>query len=103
MVDNIHQCVADVLYRVFSYLTLCSVGQRVAAKYSVNERIFIAGDACHTHSPKAGRSRPVGQSMHMADYLVGQGMNASMNDTHNLGRFEPKYSVIYHNSKCVSA
>ncbi|KAG6381746.1 putative phenol hydroxylase [Boletus reticuloceps] len=31
------------------------------------DRVFIAGDACHTHSPKAG-----------------QGMNASMNDTHNL-------------------
>ncbi len=31
-------------------------------------RIFIAGDACHTHSPKAG-----------------QGMNVSMADTFNLG------------------
>jgi phenol 2-monooxygenase len=31
-------------------------------------RIFIAGDACHTHSPKAG-----------------QGMNVSMADTYNLG------------------
>ena len=31
-------------------------------------RIFIAGDACHTHSPKAG-----------------QGMNVSMQDTFNLG------------------
>lgn len=30
------------------------VGQRIASRYSVNERIFIAGDACHTHSPKAG-------------------------------------------------
>ncbi|KAF7332387.1 hypothetical protein MKEN_00120500 [Mycena kentingensis (nom. inval.)] len=47
--------------------TLYQIGQRVAAKFSVNERVFIAGDACHTHSPKAG-----------------QGMNASMNDTHNL-------------------
>jgi phenol 2-monooxygenase (NADPH) len=46
-----------------------TVGQRVAAKYSAHERVFIAGDACHTHSPKAG-----------------QGMNASMNDTHNLGK-----------------
>jgi phenol 2-monooxygenase (NADPH) len=46
----------------------CAVGQRVSSKFSVNERVFIAGDACHTHSPKAG-----------------QGMNASMNDTHNLG------------------
>ncbi|EJD48151.1 hypothetical protein AURDEDRAFT_183516 [Auricularia subglabra TFB-10046 SS5] len=47
--------------------TLYIIGQRVAAKYSIHERVFIAGDACHTHSPKAG-----------------QGMNASMNDTHNL-------------------
>lgn len=31
-------------------------------------RLFIAGDACHTHSPKAG-----------------QGMNVSMQDTFNLG------------------
>ena len=48
-------------------LTGGAVGQRVAAQFSVHERVFIAGDACHTHSPKAG-----------------QGMNASMNDTHNL-------------------
>ncbi|ETW78714.1 hypothetical protein HETIRDRAFT_459911 [Heterobasidion irregulare TC 32-1] len=47
--------------------TIYIIGQRVASKFSVNERVFIAGDACHTHSPKAG-----------------QGMNASMNDTHNL-------------------
>ncbi|KAF9818266.1 hypothetical protein IEO21_02894 [Rhodonia placenta] len=47
--------------------TLYIIGQRVAAQYAVHERVFIAGDACHTHSPKAG-----------------QGMNASMNDTHNL-------------------
>jgi len=43
------------------------IGQRVASKFSAKDRVFIAGDACHTHSPKAG-----------------QGMNASMNDTHNL-------------------
>ncbi|KDQ61457.1 hypothetical protein JAAARDRAFT_150177 [Jaapia argillacea MUCL 33604] len=47
--------------------TIYIIGQRVASQFSVNDRIFIAGDACHTHSPKAG-----------------QGMNASMNDTHNL-------------------
>ncbi|EIW79240.1 thioredoxin-like protein, partial [Coniophora puteana RWD-64-598 SS2] len=43
-------------------------GQRVAPKFSTHERVFIAGDACHTHSPKA----------------VSQGMNASVSDTHNL-------------------
>jgi phenol 2-monooxygenase len=47
--------------------TLYIIGQRVAASYSVKNRVFIVGDACHTHSPKAG-----------------QGMNASMNDSHNL-------------------
>jgi len=35
---------------------------------SGNPRVFTAGDACHTHSPKAG-----------------QGMNVSMQDTFNLG------------------
>ena len=53
------------------------IGQRVCSSFdevSENEkgkthpRIFIAGDACHTHSPKAG-----------------QGMNVSMADTFNLG------------------
>lgn len=53
------------------------IGQRVCDSFddvAPNEReektprIFIAGDACHTHSPKAG-----------------QGMNVSMADTFNLG------------------
>jgi len=37
-------------------------------RYDHAPRVFIAGDACHTHSPKAG-----------------QGMNVSMGDTFNLG------------------
>ncbi len=53
------------------------IGQRVCdgfddvpedARGARMPRIFIAGDACHTHSPKAG-----------------QGMNVSMADTFNLG------------------
>lgn len=53
------------------------IGQRLCEKFDdvpVAEmatrlpRVFIAGDACHTHSAKAG-----------------QGMNVSMNDTWNLG------------------
>jgi 2-polyprenyl-6-methoxyphenol hydroxylase-like FAD-dependent oxidoreductase len=53
------------------------IGQRICEKYDdvpAQEigarlpRVFIAGDACHTHSPKAG-----------------QGMNFSMQDTFNLG------------------
>ena len=53
------------------------IGQRICDTYddlpeqavdSLGPRVFIAGDACHTHSPKAG-----------------QGMNFSMQDTFNLG------------------
>lgn len=53
------------------------IGQRVCdafddvapdARGTKQPRLFIAGDACHTHSPKAG-----------------QGMNVSMADTFNLG------------------
>ena len=53
------------------------IGQRICDKYddvpvehvgTQLPRVFIAGDACHTHSPKAG-----------------QGMNFSMQDTFNLG------------------
>jgi len=38
-------------------LVLRQVGQRVASTYSVEDRVFIAGDACHTHSAKAGLCR----------------------------------------------
>lgn len=53
------------------------IGQRVSesfdnlpinSKEGAHPRAFIAGDACHTHSPKAG-----------------QGMNVSIHDTFNLG------------------
>ncbi|EKM48994.1 uncharacterized protein PHACADRAFT_202149 [Phanerochaete carnosa HHB-10118-sp] len=47
--------------------TVYVVGQRVAARFCDQGRAFITGDACHTHSPKGG-----------------QGMNASVNDGHNL-------------------
>jgi phenol 2-monooxygenase len=53
--------------KVFEWSTIYIIGQRIASHFSVKERVFIVGDACHTHSPKAG-----------------QGMNASLNDSHNL-------------------
>ncbi|KAH8423746.1 putative FAD monooxygenase [Aspergillus melleus] len=48
--------------------TIYTVGQRLCRKIGLHNRIFLAGDAIHTHSPKAG-----------------QGMNVSMQDTFNLG------------------
>ena len=44
------------------------IAQRISNSFSVEgDRIFILGDACHTHSPKAA-----------------QGMNVSINDAYNL-------------------
>lgn len=63
--------------RDVAWWSVYEVGQRIADGFDdLNDsqrsdqqpRIFIAGDACHTHSAKAG-----------------QGMNVSMQDTFNLG------------------
>lgn len=63
--------------REVAYWSVYEVGQRLTDHFddvlktereSRNPRIFITGDACHTHSAKAG-----------------QGMNVSMNDSYNLG------------------
>ncbi|KAE8413234.1 FAD binding domain-containing protein [Aspergillus pseudocaelatus] len=48
--------------------TIYSVGHRYCGELSRYDRIFLAGDAVHTHSPKAG-----------------QGMNVSMQDSYILG------------------
>ncbi|KAI8635036.1 FAD binding domain-containing protein [Xylariaceae sp. FL1651] len=44
------------------------IGQRLADAFHAEHRVFLGGDACHTHSPKAG-----------------QGMNVSLQDGNNLG------------------
>lgn len=45
-----------------------SIGQRLAEQFHKDYRVFLTGDACHTHSPKAG-----------------QGMNVSLQDGYNIG------------------
>ncbi|KAJ2994318.1 hypothetical protein NUW58_g1587 [Xylaria curta] len=55
-------------YHYCDWWTAYQIGQRVGDKFSKLDRVFLAGDAVHTHSPKAG-----------------QGMNVSMQDAYNLG------------------
>ena len=55
-------------YKYCDWWTAYQIGQRVGKRFSKHTRIFLAGDAVHTHSPKAG-----------------QGMNVSMQDCFNLG------------------
>ena len=71
----LHPYTLDV--KEVAWWSVYEIGQRLTDKFDdVPEeeiatrlpRVFIAGDACHTHSPKAG-----------------QGMNVSMQDAFNLG------------------
>jgi Phenol hydroxylase, C-terminal dimerisation domain/FAD binding domain len=43
------------------------IGQGISDRYTLDERVFLGGDSCHTHSPKAG-----------------QGMNTAFLDAVNL-------------------
>jgi hypothetical protein len=56
MVDDIHGYVFKLFKLSKVKVDWLLVGQRVASSYSIRDRVFIAGDACHTHSPKAGKS-----------------------------------------------
>jgi phenol 2-monooxygenase len=55
-------------YKYCDWWTAYQIGQRVGTNFDYKNRVFLAGDAVHTHSPKAG-----------------QGMNVSMQDAYNLG------------------
>ena len=57
-----------ITYKYLDWWTAYQIGQRVGNSFTMKERVFLAGDAVHTHSPKAG-----------------QGMNVSMQDAFNLG------------------
>ncbi|GAA5903543.1 hypothetical protein JCM8208_003620 [Rhodotorula glutinis] len=50
-----------------AWFSVYQIGQRIASNYTLDERVFLGGDATHTHSPKAG-----------------QGMNISMLDMYSL-------------------
>ncbi|GLA50759.1 hypothetical protein AnigIFM63604_007074 [Aspergillus niger] len=54
-------------YKHCDWWSIYKIGQRLVETYRPHDRIFLAGDAAHTHSPKAG-----------------QGLNVSMQDTYNL-------------------
>jgi phenol 2-monooxygenase len=69
----LHPHTLDV--REVAWWSVYEIGQRLTDSFhdvgdgpGEHPRVFIAGDACHTHSPKAG-----------------QGMNVSMQDAFNLG------------------
>ncbi|KAL4933011.1 FAD binding domain-containing protein [Aspergillus undulatus] len=57
----------SLTYRYCDWWSIYPIKQGLVGTYQVRNRVFLAGDAAHTHSPKAG-----------------QGMNVSIQDTYNL-------------------
>ncbi|EKG15051.1 Monooxygenase FAD-binding protein [Macrophomina phaseolina MS6] len=73
-VANLHEAARQIFqpYRMefaeTSWWSAYAIGQRLADRFTQSSRVFLTGDACHTHSPKAG-----------------QGMNVSLQDGYNIG------------------
>ncbi|PYH47884.1 FAD binding domain protein [Aspergillus saccharolyticus JOP 1030-1] len=57
----------SLTYKHCDWFSLYTIRQQLVHQLRPHDRVFLAGDAAHTHSPKAG-----------------QGMNVSMQDTYNL-------------------
>jgi phenol 2-monooxygenase len=76
-------------YEYCEWWTAYQIGQRVGTHFDYKSRVFLAGDAVHTHSPKAGQGKWAClnfQATRASQLLTGSvGMNVSMQDSFNLG------------------
>ena len=55
-------------YKYYDWCSLYRIGRRVSPESSVLNRVFLADNAVHTHSPR-----------------LGEGMNVSMQDAYKIG------------------
>ena len=60
-------CPYKIEYEYCDWWSVYSVGQQCATGFDVDKRVFLVGDAVHTHSP-----------------TMGAGMNVSTQDPYNL-------------------
>ena len=72
-VEEVQQAAMNILkpYEIswdrVEWYSVYPIGQGISEKYTLDHRVFMGGDCCHTHSPKAG-----------------QGMNTAFHDAINL-------------------
>ncbi|KAI0914586.1 FAD binding domain-containing protein [Ustulina deusta] len=57
----------SIEWEMLEWYSVYPIGQGISDRYTLDHRVFLGGDACHTHSPKAG-----------------QGMNTAFLDAQNL-------------------
>ena len=62
------------------WFSVYQIGQRIASNYTLDHKIFLGGDATHTHSPKAGQ----GCVSRDAERTDVHSMNISMLDMYSL-------------------
>lgn len=98
----------------FDWWAAYQIGQRIAPKFSLADahgilRVHIAGDACHTHSPKAGQGMNVSMmdgfnlSWKLAHVLTGLASNpTSLLATYELERLEIARQLIEFDTKFSS-
>lgn len=96
-------------WEVVDWWSVYPIGQRLAEHYSVGHRIFIGGDSCHTHSPKAGQGMNLGmfdaQNFAWKFHLVQTGFaSPSLLDTYEQERrlvanrlieFDIRYATLF--------
>ncbi|KAF9269564.1 hypothetical protein L218DRAFT_993591 [Marasmius fiardii PR-910] len=88
------------------WFTIYGIGQRIARTFSVQNRVFLAGDACHTHS--SGSAQGLNTGLHDAVNLAWKlafcihGLaQPSILDTYNSER-RPVVQQVIDNDKVIS-
>nr|GAT50221.1 pentachlorophenol 4-monooxygenase [Mycena chlorophos] len=96
----------EVEFQQVEWFTIYGIGQAIAASFWMNERIFLAGDACHTHS--SGSAQGLNTGIHDAVNLawklalVIRGFaNKSLLETYDLER-RPSVQQVIDNDKVIS-
>ncbi|KAF7317091.1 Pentachlorophenol 4-monooxygenase [Mycena chlorophos] len=96
----------EVEFQHVEWFTIYGIGQAIAGSFWTNERIFLAGDACHTHS--SGSAQGLNTGIHDAVNLawklalVIRGFtNKSLLDTYDLER-RPSVQQVIDNDKVIS-
>ncbi|KAH8669116.1 FAD binding domain-containing protein [Xylariales sp. PMI_506] len=94
-----------ISYRKLDWWTAYQIGQRIATNFSAMERVFLAGDAVHTHSPKAGQGMNVSMAdrWKLASVVRGLSSRSILKSyqrergriTHDLIEFDHKFSRLF--------
>ncbi|KJR87383.1 uncharacterized protein SPSK_01764 [Sporothrix schenckii 1099-18] len=80
------------------------IGQGISDNYTLDHRVFLGGDACHTHSPKAGQGMNTAfldaQNLAWKIHLVEKGFaNRSLLQTYQFERKEVAETLLSFDNK----